>query len=186
MMFFLGYMLMFFGFVLAGLIGLLPLQTQIAIPMFMRVGMFGFGIFIGFIGMFLPHSRALKTGANHLIEPGRPGLINWFVVYPDGDIKITQSIREVEGQLYSRELDAQIQELKSYRIFDHSIRFVLEGSGHAADLGMCVYSEFLQNKHGFESLRDARESGFNIFGFPKTIKRLSKEKVYLPEHEPEE
>ena len=181
MMFFLAYMLMLFGFVLAGIVGLVPLQMQYQIPMFMRVGMFFFGILIGFVGLFLPHSRALKTGATHLIEPGRPGLINWFVVYPDGDIKITPSVREVEGQLYSEELDAQIQELKSYRIFDHSVRFVLEGSGHAVDLGMCVYSEFLQNKYGFENLRQARQGGFNILGFPKKVRKISDEELLMPE-----
>jgi len=171
---------MFFGFILAGIVGLVPPMQQFQIPMFLRVMMFAIGILVGFVGMFLPHARALKTGAVHLIEPGRPGLINWFVVYPDGDIKVTPSVREVEGQLYSSELDAQIQELKSYRIFDHSIRFVLEGSGHAMDLGMCVYTEFLQNKWGFENLRQAREGGFHIFGFPKNAKKISNEGVLIP------
>jgi len=176
---------MFFGFVLAGIVGLMPPITQLQIPMFLRVMMFAVGLLIGFIGMFLPHSRALKTGATHLIEPGRPDLINWFVVYPDGNIKITPSVREVEGQLYSKELDAQIQELKSYRIFDHSIRFVLEGSGHAVDLGMCVYTEFLKNKYGFESLKEAREKGFKIFGFPKTKRVPSEEGILVPKEEEE-
>jgi len=180
MIFLMGYMFMFFGFVIAGIVGLMPATMQFQIPMFLRMTMFFFGIILGFVGMFLPHSRALKTGVNHLIEPGTPGLINWFLVYPDGNIKISPSVREVEGQLYSKELDAQIQELKSYRIFDHSIRIVLEGSGHAVDLGMCVYTEFLSNKFGFESLREARKQGFKIFGFPRYKTKTSDEKL-LPE-----
>jgi len=186
MMFLLAYMMLFFGVVLAGIVGLVPANQQAVIPVYFRYILFMMGSLISFIGLVLIHGRAKKTGAHHLIEPGRPGLINWFLVYPDGDIKITPSVRDVEGQLYSKELDAQIQELKSYRIFDHSIRFVLEGTGHAADLGMCVYTKLLKTKYGFENLRQARQGGFNLFGFPKKVTVAGQEEAYLPEdYDPE-
>jgi len=187
MMFFLAYMLLFFGVVLAGIVGLVPANEQFIIPTFFRYILFMVGSLISFMGLILLHGRAKKTGAHHLIEPGKPGLINWFLVYPDGDIKITPSVRDVEGQLYSKELDAQIQELKSYRIFDHSIRFVLEGTGHAADLGMCVYTKLLKTKYGYENLKQARQGGFHLFGFPKKVRVLGHEEAYLPEgYEPPE
>ena len=150
------YMLVFFGFFMGGIIGLLPLTEQIGIPDYFRYVMFGVGFCLVMVGSSLVHGRAKKTGAEHLLEFGRPGDIIWFYVYKDGTIKITPSMREVEGQLYSKELDAQIQEMKSYRLFDHSIRFVPEGTGHAVDLGMCLYAAFLKTRNGFSNIREAR------------------------------
>ena len=170
MMFFLAYMLLFFGVFMSGVIGLLPLQSQFEIPDMFRYVMFIFGMLISFMGLFLIQNRAMKTGVHHLLEPGRPDKIIWFYIYRDDSIKITPSMREVEGQLYNKELDAQIQDMKSYRLFDHPVRFVPEGTGHAVNLGMCLYAQFLKTKFGFSSLREARKGGFNLFGFPKAKK----------------
>lgn len=171
MIFMFQYIFIFFGLVLAGLIGLLPFQEQFAIPDFLRYIMFGVGFVLCLVGIVLVQGRAKKTGAEHLLEFGRPNRIIWFYVYKDGTIKITPSMREVEGQLYSKELDAQILDFKSYRLFDHSIRIVPEGTGHAVDLGKCLYAMFLRNKHGFINIREAREKGFkNLFkAKPKPI-----------------
>ena len=153
MIFALVYMFLFFGVFLAGFVGLLPAGMQGVIPDFFRMILFFMGIMIAFIGVIILQGRASKTGAVHLLDFGRPGKIIWFYAYRDGTIKITPSMREVEGQLYCKELDAQIHDLKSYRLFDHSIRFVPEGIGHAADLDMCLYAGLLKTKFGFSNLR---------------------------------
>jgi len=168
MLFFFFYMMIIFGFIMGGIVGLMPLQEQIFIPDYFRFIMFGVGFCLVFVGASLVHGRARKTGAEHLLEFGKPGSIIWFYIYKDGTIKITPAMREVEGQLYSKELDAQIQEMKSYRLFDHSVRFVPEGTGHAIDLGMCLYAAFLKTRHGFANIREARSDGF--MGKKKEIK----------------
>jgi len=156
MIFLLGFMLLFFGLFLAGLPGLLPYAEQWIIPDMFRIFFFIIGLILSFFGMMIIHGRAMKTGAIHLLEFGRPNKILWFYVHKDGTITITPAMREVEGQLYSPELDAQIHEMKSYRLFDHSVRIVPEGMGHAVDLGMCLYAKFLKTRYGFENLREAR------------------------------
>jgi len=175
MIFFMTYMMLFFGITIAGVIGLLPLQAQFGVPDSFRFVLFIFGMIICYVSLIMLHGRAIKTGVHHFIEPGRPDKIIWLYVHRDGSIKLTPSMREVEGQLYSKELDAQIQDMKSYRLFDHPVRIVPEGTGHAIDLGMCLYAQFLKTKYGFANLREAREGGFNILGFPKQKQVLSQE-----------
>lgn len=158
MIFFLAMMLMLFGITLAGICGVLPIMMVAQIPLFLRILLFFVGIVMGVVGYMILYGRANKTGAKHLIEPAKRGEHLWFYAYRDGSILITPGIRKVESQLYSPELDAQIQEFKSYRIFDHSVRFVPEGIGHAIDLGMCLYAQLLRGKYGFERMEEARES----------------------------
>ena len=177
MIFMLVYMFLFFGIFLAGFAGLMPIEIQVMIPPFFRVILFFMGFMIAFIGIFILQGRASKTGAGHLLEFGRPGSIIWIYAHRDGTLKITPSIREVEGQLYCKELDAQIHDLKSYRLFDHSIRFVPEGVGHSVDLDMCLYAGLLKIKYGFSNLREARTAGFRLFGHPKTKPITSHEHI---------
>jgi hypothetical protein len=157
MFFFLAYLTMFFGIFMAGISGLFPASVQNVIPDMYRSFFFIMGLIVAMIGLVLLNIRAIKVGANHLIAPGRPDSILWLYVFRDGTIKIVPSLRVVEGQLYSPELDAQIHEMKSYRIFDHSIRFVPEGVGHAIDLDMCLYAYVLKTKWGFSNLLQARK-----------------------------
>jgi hypothetical protein len=159
MMFVLSYMLVMTGLFLAGFMGLMPLNIQLMVPTILRIALFAVGMVLAFFGVFLPHSRAKKTGAEHLIDPGRPGTIIWFYVHRDGTVRITPAIREVENALYAPELDALVHEMKSYRLFDHSVRFVPEGIGHAVDLDMCLYVTLLKNKYGYQNLREARKLG---------------------------
>ena len=180
MIFALVFIFTFVGMILCGIIGLMPLEAQYMIPDVFRVMMFMFGIMVSFIGLIIMHSRAQKTGAIHLLEFGKPGIINWFYIHKDGTIKITPGIREVEGQLYSPSLDAQIRELKSYRIFDHSIRIVPEGIGHAVDLDMVLYANLLRTKYGFASLKDARRG---VFDFLKQKEPVAREQIFSPEEE---
>jgi len=158
MIFFLAFMLLMFGLILSGITAMLPIQQLVVVPYMFRILLMMVGMIIASVGYMILWGRAKKTGADHLINPGRPSRILWFYVYRDGTIKITPAMREVEGQLYSPELDAQIQDMKSYRLFDHPVRFVPEGVGHAVDLGMCLYAQFLKTKHGFENMREARIS----------------------------
>ena len=167
MIFMLLYMLTFFGIFLAGFMGLMPINIQASVPYFLRIIFFFVGIIISVLGITMVHGRAKKTGAEHLLEFGRPDNILWFYVYRDGTVKITPSMREVEGQLYCNELDAQVNDLKSYRLFDHSIRFIPEGIGHAVDLDMVLYTTLLRNRYGFTNIREVRDSGFKLFGYPK-------------------
>lgn len=171
MIFLLVYMFFMGGLMLFAMSMFLPPD----IPAMGKYMLFMMGSIIAFIGIFILQGRAVKTGAGHLLEFGRPNNIIWFYVHRDGTIKITPAIREIEGQLYSRELDAQIQDLKSYRLFDHSVRIVPEGIGHAADLDMCLYVTLLKSKYGFNNIREARK-GIKVFGFPKTQPVQSKEK----------
>ena len=178
MMFFLAYICLFFGIFLAGVIGLLPLEAQFGVPDYFRFILFMFGMIIAYLGLIMLHGRAVKTGVHHFIEPGRPNRIIWAYVHRDGSIKFTPSMREVEGQLYNKELDAQIQDMKSYRVFDHPLRIVPEGIGHAVDLGMCLYAQFLKTKYGYANLREAREGR----KFLKNKKILSQEYIDEGEH----
>jgi len=175
MIFTISYILLLFGLLMAGLIGLLPLPQQFFIPDIFRYVFFLIGCLMAFFGLFMIQGRAIKTGVNHLLEIGKPNRIIWFYVYKDGSIKITPSMRDIESQLYSPELDAQIHEMKSYRLFDHSIRFVPEGIGHAVDLGMCLYAQFLKTRWGFASLRKARDKRKLLEPQSKTV--LSEEYV---------
>jgi len=170
MLFMMAYMFIFIGVFLAGLFGLMPAQMQLDIPDALRMIMFMFGFLLAFVGVFLIQGRALKTGVNHLLEYGNPKKIIWFYVYRDGTIKITPAMRDVEGLLYSKELDAAVQDMKSYRLFDHSIRFVPEAIGHAADLDMCLYAHVLKTKWGFNNIITARDGG-RIANLASSIKK---------------
>jgi len=139
----------------------------------------GVGLSIQSVGAFMVWSRAHKTGVWHFLDPGRPGTIKWFYVERDGSVKITDSMREVEGSLYSKEMDALIKDMKSYKLFDHSVRFVPAGIGHSVDLDMCLYAHMLKTKWGFNNLREARKGGFSIFGYPKEVKKTPTEKAYI-------
>jgi len=176
-----GLVMMFLigGILFASLPGLLPGSMQLVIPDIFRYLFFMIGTIISFIGFIILKGRADKTGTIHLLDFGRPGTINWLYVYKDGEIKITPSMRDIESQLYSKDLDAQIRELKSYRIFDHSVRIVPEGVGHASDLDMVLYANLLRSKWGFHSLRAARSGIRNYL-----INALTQEKQdELPEEQ---
>jgi len=178
MLFSLSYIFLFVGLIMAGIMGLMPTGFQSVIPDIFRFVFFMFGCVLCFIALFLIQGRALKTGTIHLLDYGKPGTINWLYVHTDGTIEITPSLREVEGQLYSPKLDAQIKELKSYRIFDHSIRIVPEGVGHAVDLDMVLYANLLRSKNGITNLRQARDSVFR-----KTEPIVSNEEIMVNDND---
>lgn len=180
MLFIFVYMFVILGLLVAAIPGLMPLQSQAMIPDFFRFILFFFGFIFSFLGILLIHGRALKTGTNHLLEYGRPETIIWFFVNRDGTIKITPAMREVEGALYSKELDAVVNDMKSYRLFDHSVRIVPEGLGHTADLDMVLYATLLKTKNGFANIREARKSvkGQVLYGKQVLAREMVSENPY--------
>jgi len=136
------------GLVLAGLSGSMPV-------MILQVMMFVVGILIAFVGMMMLYGRAAKTGAIHLLEQAQPDSMIWFYIQRDGNVKITPSIRRIEGMSENTEI-GYVQDRKSYRLFDHQVRFVPEDLGHTADHRHALYAQVLKTKYGFENLKDGR------------------------------
>ena len=173
-------MMVFFGLFLSGACSLLPPEMVGMMPMEFKYLLFGMGILLAFVGLFLLYIRCLKLGVHHIIAPGRPDTILWFYVYRDGSIKVTPSIRVVENQLYSRELDAQISDMKSYKWFDHLVRFVPEGVGHSVDFDICLYVAFLKSKYGFSNITEARKGIAHYF--EKVLPIIPKKEILSQEH----
>lgn len=150
-----------------GIIGIVfcTIPTMLDMQTYMQMQMSGFslmfpimGIIMMITGWFILMIRCKKVGVDKLIAPGRPDRIKWFYIYKDGTVSIVDAERDVEGFLYSRKLDTEAQDLKSYRLFDHSIRFVPEGLGHCVDLNKVLYTYVLKNKWGIKSINEARDS----------------------------
>lgn len=163
------YILMLLGIVISSICGLMPVSVQLIIPFYFRFLAFMIGALMAFIGIVIVWIRARKTGAAHLIAPGRPGLINWFYIYGDGEVRITPGMRAGEGQLYNPDLDAQIPDVKTYSLCDHKIRFVPEVVGHAVDIDYVLYVNLMDSMYGFENIREARQ------GFVNTLLKRTKE-----------
>jgi len=161
MYFALLYILFLVGLIIASFCGMMPAYLQYMIPYYFRFLAFMIGSMLGFIGIVMLWIRARRTGAAHLITPGRPGLINWFYIYKDNEVRITPGMRAGEGQLYNPDLDAQIPDVKTYSLCDHKIRFVPEVVGHAVDLDYVMYVNLLDSMFGFENLREARKGPIN-------------------------
>jgi hypothetical protein len=168
------YILFIIGIFVSSFCGLMPTDIQMMIPFYFRFLAFIIGAMLGFIGIVILWIRARKTGSIHLINPGRPGLINWIYIYKDDEVRITPGIRAGEGQLYNAELDAQIPDIKTYSLCDHRLRFVPEVVGHAADLDYILYANLIDSVYGFENLREARKGALN-----KLLKRTNE--VYSQE-----
>ncbi len=153
--------LMFMLIVMGSMISLLGLFMPAGYEMLSIFFWMG-GLMMSIMGGFMVWSRAHKTGVFHFLDSARPGDIKWLYAEPDGTIKITAAMREVESSLYSKELDALIKDLKSYKLFDHSVRIVPAGIGHSVDLDICLYAHMLKTKWGFNSIREARRGGFKL------------------------
>jgi len=171
------------GLTLAAFCGMVPVEGQLIIPYWFRFIMFIVGGMIGLVGIMMLLIRAKKTGAEHLIRPGRPGLINWLYVYADGEMRITPSMRAGEGQLYNPELDAQIIDAKTYTMGDHRFRIVPEVVGHAVDLDYVYYTNLLKTRYGFENMREARQGRIehilNKAGIHRQKEVLDTEKILV-------
>jgi len=158
MIFFLLILLMMIGFFFATFLLFLPIDLYLLVPGMFRFLFVMIGIIIAMIGVVILYGRAKKTTVIHILNPPKLNQHNWLYAYRDGTLKFTPGIHKIESQIYAPELDAQIQEYKSYRLFDHSIRIVPEGIGHATDLGMVLYAQLMQGKWGFENIQEARKN----------------------------
>jgi len=152
-----AYCCVVFGCIIAGIIGLFSLDVQFIIPDFFRYLFFMCGLFIAFAGVFFLHLRLRKTGVIHFVPPGSPKKIIWLYVRKNGDIDIFPSVRKAEGQLYAKNVDGQITDIKAYRMHDTPVRIVAESIGHSLDLDYVLYVNLLQDKYGLKSLHSARE-----------------------------
>lgn len=155
------YILIMVGMGIPSAIYFIPSEYQHIVPDEFKFLAWLVGMLIVFMGVVLVWTRTVKTGANHLINPGRPGTVLWFFFYADGECRILPSKRAGEGQLYNEELDSQIIDVKTYSLCDHKIRIVPEVVGHAVDLDYVGYVDVIQNKYGFDNLRQARAGFFN-------------------------
>ena len=170
MFFFLAFMLVFVGIFIAGLQTFMPLDMIFTMPQGFGYLLFIFGIVLAGVGLFLLYARASKVGATHLIAPGKPEKILWFYIYKDDTLRIVPARRDVEGFSHSKQLDAEVQELKSYRLQEHSVRIVPEGIGHCVDLNACIYAYFLKTKKGFKTISDARAESIKALEETKDTK----------------
>ena len=148
------------GIVLAGIPGLSPIH----LPPTLGFLFFLFGMVLTMVGLSILWIRALKTGADKLISPARPGHPLWVYIYNDGEVRLFDSIRKGESYLFSNELDSLIPDIKTYSWADHKVRFVPEGCAHAVDLEVVEYAQLLDRHNRFQGLRDARHQ---IFGWLK-------------------
>lgn len=140
---------------------LLPLDIYFLVPDMFKITI----VFVGFIftiaGFMILMIRAHKTGAIHLLKPGKPGHHIWFYIHRDSTMQITPSIRVAEGQLYNSELDSQIISARSYRIADHNVCIVPEVVGHGIDVDYVLYVNLLESVYGIENLKEARKAPFD-------------------------
>jgi len=170
------YIMFVVGIFISSFCGLMPADIQTKIPYEFRGLAFFIGLMVCFMGLVLLWIRCKKTGADHLIRPGRPGLINWIYIYKDGEMRILPAIRAGEGQLYNEDLDAQVIDAKTYTMGDHRFRIVPEIVGHAVDMDYVIYADLLHTKYGFENLRQARQGRIDHILNKVNVKR-SKEAI---------
>jgi len=152
-----AYACVIFGCIIAGIMGLFSADVQLIIPDFFRYLFFMCGLIIAFTGIMVLHLRMTKTGVIHFIPPGSPRRIIWLYVRKNNDIEIFPGVNKAEGQLYSKKIDGQIQDIKSYRMHDTPVRIVAESIGHTLDLDYVLYVNLLKDKYGLKSLKAARE-----------------------------
>lgn len=169
------------GFLLAASGYLIPMDVYFSIPdMFKLVLVFVGGIFT-IAGWMILILRAQKTGAIHLLKPGKPDQHIWFYIHRDSTMQITPSIRVAEGQLYNSDLDSQIISARSYRLADHNICIVPEVVGHGIDIDYVLYVNLLESIYGLENLKDVRretlDSVLEKFGIKRYKEKEGQERV---------
>jgi len=157
-MFGLVILFLIIGFAMAGMCSILPMAIYLSMPAEIRMMFMFVGVIIGMIGIVLLWIRANKTGAIHLLRPGKPNHHLWFYVHRDRVMQITPSVRVGESQLYNREMDSQIIAAATYRLADHNVCIVPEAVGHGVDLDYVLYVNLLESVYGLENLKEARTS----------------------------
>ena len=169
------------GFLLSASGYLLPIDVYFSIPDMFKLIMVFLGGILTIAGWLLLILRAQKTGAIHLLKPGKPGHHIWFYIHRDSTMQITPSIRVAEGQLYNSDLDSQIISARSYRLADHNICIVPEVVGHGVDVDYVLYVNLLESIYGLENLKDVRretmDSVLEKFGIRRFKEKVGQEVV---------
>lgn len=114
------------------------------------------GVILILFSLLLIHMRATQSTLGYLLEDPVRGTVHWAYVYGDYDIRITPALRQLEKHSYSKKLDQQIQEFKTYNLAGHKIRIVPEGIGHSIDLGNCLYANFAKRAWNTKTLIELR------------------------------
>lgn len=152
----LAFLFILIGIILAGSCSLLPTDIYLILPDMFKLALFFVGLVIAVCGFMIIVIRANKTGAIHILRPGKPGRHIWFYIHRDSTVQITPSVRVAEGQLYNSELDSQVISARSYRLADHNICIVPEVVGHGVDIDYVLYVNLLESVYGIENLKEAR------------------------------
>ena len=157
-------MMTIFGLLMVSLAGFLPPTPAFG---FLKLALMGLGFLLPFVGILMMTGRMSKVGIISLLNPAKPNEVIWFYIRKDGTVLITPAFRALEGMTKNpkmsrdlieggKRLAPMVQDLKSYRLFDHQVRFVPEDIGHTVDHRHVLYAKVLKNKYGFENIRDGR------------------------------
>jgi len=169
MLFARSWMLMLFGifmFTLSLIVGMF-------IPFMITIIFFLLGAILTVVSLLLIQLRSYDGGLNNLLEDRKKGHVNWLYVYGDYDIHVTPAVRQLEKHTYSKKLDQQIVDFKTYNFAGHKIRIVPEGVGHSTDLGKCIYATHAKRVWNMKSIDELRDSVRNFLN----KKKPSSEKV---------
>jgi len=127
------------------------------------------GIMLIITSIVLLHLRAVNSTLIYLLEDPKRGFINWLYAYGDYDMRVTPARRKLEKHSYSKKLDQQIRDFRTYRLAGHSVRIVPEGVGHSVDLGKCLYATYAKREWNIKSLGELRSAVTGIFSQKKEI-----------------
>jgi len=171
MLFARSWMLMFIGIVLT----IVSVFLSMFIPFMITLIFLILALLLNIVSLLLVQIRSYDGGINHLLDDRKRNQINWLYIYGDYDIMVTPGMRQLEKHSYSKKLDQQIVDFKTYNFAGHKIRIVPEGVGHSVDLGKCLYATHAKQKWNIKTLNELRESVSRFIG--KQESTLPKEEV---------
>jgi len=114
------------------------------------------GVILNMMGLYTVYSRARGTTLYHLLEEPRRGWVNWMYVWGDREIEVLPAMKKVGRTSYSKDVQQQINDLKTYRFADHEVRVVPEGAQYSTNFKHCLYCEQAKKDWKVKSLKDLR------------------------------
>jgi len=115
------------------------------------------GVILNVFGLYTVYSRARGTTLYHLLEEPKRGWVNWLYVWGDREIEVLPAMKKVGRTSYSKDIQQQINDLKTYRFADHEVRVVPEGAQYSTNFKYCLYCEQAKKDWKVKSLRDIRK-----------------------------
>lgn len=164
MLFARSWMLMLFGILMLTL----SLIVGMFIPFLITLIFFLLGVILCVVSLLLIQLRSYDGGLNYLLEDRKKGHVNWLYVYGDYDIHVTPAVRQLEKHTYSKKLDQQIVDFKTYNFAGHKVRIVPEGIGHSVELGKCIYATHAKRVWNIKSIDELRDAVRNFLKKSKT------------------